>query len=192
MQELQKALKLRSLIVDNFIPPHKVERLTSKTYYDEDMDEWKLRPQEPPSKNLELVVPRHVSAIGCLRPTYVFARMASQSGDPRYMAENIFKIELDMPNRTTQDNEGPLVAPHLQAALDAALQDNKELTFDVSAFTNGGGSSRPKAVRRTKTRMRQEQRSEGGSEQFPSSRGLVLIQNFYYTGCFHSSSCLCT
>ena len=37
-----------------------------------------------------------------------------------------------MPNRTTQDYEGPLVAPQLQAALDAALQDDKELNFDAS------------------------------------------------------------
>ena len=37
-----------------------------------------------------------------------------------------------MPNRTTRDYEGPLVAPRVQAALEAALQDEKELTFDAS------------------------------------------------------------
>lgn len=40
-------------------------------------------------------------------------------------------IELDMPNRTTRDYEGPAVAPKVQAALDAALQEEDELTLDA-------------------------------------------------------------
>ena len=40
-------------------------------------------------------------------------------------------IELDMPNRTTRDYEGPTVAPKVQAALDAALQDEEDLTLDA-------------------------------------------------------------
>ena len=46
-------------------------------------------------------------------------------------AENIIMIELDMPNRTTRDYEGPAVAPKVQAALDAALQDEEDLTLDA-------------------------------------------------------------
>ena len=42
--------------------------------------------------------------------------------------ENIIQIELDMPNRTTRDYEGPAVAPRIQAALDAALQDEDDLS----------------------------------------------------------------
>jgi len=40
-------------------------------------------------------------------------------------------IELDMPNRTTRDYEGPAVAPRVQAALDAALHDEEDLTLDA-------------------------------------------------------------
>jgi kinesin family protein 3/17 len=36
------------------------------------------------------------------------------------------QVELDMPNRTTRDYEGPQVAPKIQAALDAALQDEDD------------------------------------------------------------------
>ena len=46
--------------------------------------------------------------------------------------ENILMVELDMPNRTTRDYEGPAVAPRIQAALDAALQDEDDLTLDAS------------------------------------------------------------
>ena len=46
-------------------------------------------------------------------------------------AENIIQIELDLPNRTTKDYEGPEVAPRVQAALDAALQDEEDITLDA-------------------------------------------------------------
>ena len=44
--------------------------------------------------------------------------------------ENILNVELDMPNRTTRDYEGPTVAPKVQAALDAALQDEDDIDID--------------------------------------------------------------
>jgi len=40
--------------VDNFIPAEEVERLTTRAYYDEDTDEWKLKPYEPPTKKYVL------------------------------------------------------------------------------------------------------------------------------------------
>ena len=35
-----------------------------------------------------------------------------------------------MPNRTTRDYEGPTIAPKIQAALDAALQDEEDIDVD--------------------------------------------------------------
>ena len=39
-------------------------------------------------------------------------------------------IELNRPNRTTRGYEGPQVAPPIQAALDAALQDEADIDLD--------------------------------------------------------------
>ena len=47
-----------------------------------------------------------------------------------HQGENILTIELDMPNRTTRDYTGPEVAPKIQAALDAALQDEDDIDID--------------------------------------------------------------
>lgn len=61
-------------------------------------------------------------------------------GWPRWLrlwflqAENIVLLELDMPSRTTRDYEGPAIAPKVQAALDAALQDEDEIQVDASSF----------------------------------------------------------
>ena len=54
----------------------------------------------------------------------------------------MLQVELDMPNRTTRDYEGPQVAPRVQAALDAALQDEEDLDLEVQPAVF---SARPKA-----------------------------------------------
>lgn len=54
---------------------------------------------------------------------------SSSSSSPQ--AENILKVELDMPNRTTHDYQGPVMAPSLQAALSKAMTDEEEITVDA-------------------------------------------------------------
>ena len=46
-------------------------------------------------------------------------------------AENILRVELDMPNRTTRDYECPSVAPSLRAALSRAMAEEEEMTVDA-------------------------------------------------------------
>ena len=41
-----------------------------------------------------------------------------------------------MPNRTTRDYEGPTIAPKIQAALDAALQDEEDIDVDGRFVVN--------------------------------------------------------
>lgn len=59
-------------------------------------------------------------------------------------AENIVLLELDMPSRTTRDYEGPAIAPKVQAALEAALQDEDEIQVDASTFESTS-NKKPKA-----------------------------------------------
>jgi len=47
-----------------------------------------------------------------------------------FQGENILQVELDMPNRTTRDYEGPSVAPKIQAVLDAALEDEGDIDIE--------------------------------------------------------------
>lgn len=59
---------------------------------------------------------RPVSAAGQRRPTSDFAKLANAMGDmnPRFKSENILNLELDLPERTTYDYEGPGVDPRVQ------------------------------------------------------------------------------
>ena len=47
-----------------------------------------------------------------------------------HQGENILQVELDMPNRTTRDYEGPSVAPKLQVAIDIALKEEEDIDVD--------------------------------------------------------------
>ena len=40
----------RTQIVDNFIPLEEVEKVTRRAFYDEDMDEWQIKPLKPPDR----------------------------------------------------------------------------------------------------------------------------------------------
>ena len=49
------------------------------------------------------------------------------------------QLELDMPGRTTREWEGPTVAPRVQAALDAALQEEDDDADLELGGTTGSG-----------------------------------------------------
>ncbi|CAB3989872.1 kinesin KIF3B [Paramuricea clavata] len=132
-EDLMRDLKFKMLLLENFIPPEERTKITNRCVYDEENNEWKLKPIA--ENKTETMTKRPVSAIGNRRPISEYARVAAAlGGNPRYKAENIIQIELDLPNRTTKDYEGPAVAPRVQAALDAALQDEEDITLDANAL----------------------------------------------------------
>ena len=49
-----------------------------------------------------------------------------------FQEDNILKVELDLPNRTTRDYSGPSMPSSLQAALNAAFQEGDEIVFDAT------------------------------------------------------------
>ncbi|KAL8614241.1 Kinesin-II 95 kDa subunit [Nucella lapillus] len=167
LMELTRELKLKYLIIENFIPPEEKTKLMNRAVYGEDDDAWMLRPLA--NKNTHTMAKRPISALGNRRPQSEFARQAgAMGGNPRFKGENILHIELDMPNRTTQEYEGPAVAPKVQAALDNALQEEEDIDIDGgAALMAGKGRLKKKSARpRTASKRVEEQK-------YPSSRGLV-------------------
>lgn len=118
LEEVQRDCKLRQLIIEHFIPPEAAERTAERAYFDEDADRWRLKPLCAPEtgegatqeESLPMVM-RPVAAVpgakhavtqdACIR--------AALDSNPRYRPENIHLVDLDMPERTTQDYVGPMV-----------------------------------------------------------------------------------
>ncbi|KAF2358787.1 Kinesin motor domain [Trinorchestia longiramus] len=138
-EDLTKELKLKMLIIENFIPPEEKEKIINRAYFDEDEDCWKLRDlmhggNGGPGSG---VLKRPVSS-STRRPVSEYAKtQAALHHNPRFKGENIMVLDLDPPARTTRDWEGPEVAPQVAAALQAALTPigDEEISIDAS-FSN--------------------------------------------------------
>merc|ERR1711916_67200 len=110
---------------------------------------------------------------------------AAVDTNPRYKADNIMTVELDMPERTTMDYSGPSVSARAQEALDAALRDEGDVVIGQSTDDFIDEIIRKKRREEKMASKRQRPgtakgpkrtgtgRSNGPAEEFPSRRGLV-------------------
>ncbi|XP_017343029.1 kinesin-like protein KIF3B isoform X1 [Ictalurus punctatus] len=175
--ELTRELKLKHLIIENFIPLEEKNKIISRATFDEEDDIWKMKPITRVQDDQQMMT-RPVSAVGFRRPLSQHARMAMMMRpDPRYRAENILMLELDLPTRTTKEYEEPMIAPKVAAALEDALREEDDIQVDASALGHGFNkkpkTSRPKTGKNVSTPTSAHSPSSSGSTLYPQSRGLV-------------------
>ncbi|KAL6482662.1 hypothetical protein MHYP_G00075340 [Metynnis hypsauchen] len=190
--ELTRELKLKHLIIENFIPLEEKNKIVMRATFDEEDDTWKMRPITRIQDDQQMMI-RPVSAVAYRRPLSQHARMAMMMRpDARYRAENILMLELDLPSRTTKEYEEPVIAPKVAAALEDALREEDEIQVDASGLYANMGSSpglgpgamaggfskkpksgRPKTGKKASTPTSAHSPSGSGSPLYPQSRGLV-------------------
>uniref|UniRef100_A0AAZ3RK58 Kinesin-like protein n=1 Tax=Oncorhynchus tshawytscha TaxID=74940 RepID=A0AAZ3RK58_ONCTS len=185
--ELTRELKLKHLIIENFIPMEEKNKIVNRAFFDEEDDHWKMRPITRIEDDQRMMT-RPVSAVGYRRPLSQHARTSMvMKADVRYKAENILMLEMDLPARTTKEYEEPVIAPMVAAALEDALREEDEIQVDASGFhsslgptqttSTGAGrkpkSGRPKTGKKTVTPTSPYSPSSPGHPLYPQSRGLV-------------------
>ncbi|XP_030642735.1 kinesin family member 3Cb [Chanos chanos] len=95
--ELTKEMKFKNLIIENFIPPEEKNKIINRLYFDSEEDQWKVMPLIPSENNSPRIRRRPSSVVGYKRPISQYAQVAVATGaPPRYRAENIMLLELDM------------------------------------------------------------------------------------------------
>ncbi|XP_011504873.1 PREDICTED: kinesin-like protein KIF3B [Ceratosolen solmsi marchali] len=166
--ELMKELKLKCLIIDNFIPVEEKHKILSKVRFEEDEDCWIIKESECASvENIK----RPVSVPGLRRPITEYSRTALAMGKGyRYASENILNLKLDMPVRTTFDYQKPVIAPTIQAVLEKALCDEGDIDVDASNASFRTKSQLQSARIRPKSVGRVQQIP---APVYPKTRGLV-------------------
>ncbi|XP_035614745.2 kinesin-like protein KIF3B isoform X1 [Oncorhynchus keta] len=187
--ELTRDLKLKHLIIENFIPMEEKNKIVNRALFDEEDDHWKMRPITRIEDDQQMMT-RPVSAVGYRRPLSQHARTSMvMMADVRYKSENILMLEMDLPARTTKEYEGPVIAPTVAAALEDALREEDAIQVDASRFhsslepTITGAvkkpkSGRPKTGKKTGTPTSRTPNSpyspsSPGHPLYPQSRGLV-------------------
>lgn len=168
--ELMKELKLKYLIIDNFIPVEDKHKILSRVRFDEEEDCWVVKDPSPSTVD---TIKRPTSVPGARRPVSEYAKIALAMGRGyRYAGENILNLELDMPARTTLDYQGPAIAPTIQAVLEEALRDEGDIDVDASnarlrsrpRIPSAKGVPRPKSVGKI---------PQIPAPVYPKTRGLV-------------------
>uniref|UniRef100_G3SU56 Kinesin family member 3C n=1 Tax=Loxodonta africana TaxID=9785 RepID=G3SU56_LOXAF len=95
--EQTRELKLKYLIIENFIPPEEKNKIMNRLFLDCEEEQWKFQPLVPAGASNSQMKKRPTSAVGYKRPISQYARVAMAMGShPRYRAENIMFLELDV------------------------------------------------------------------------------------------------
>jgi len=136
--ELTNQLKLKNMIIEYMIPPEEFRKYEKIAEWDEDIGDWTIK--NPTNfKDIKTGSKRPQSAVGMKRPTSEYSRIAKGLGDlnPRYKFENILQLDLDMPERTTEDYEG-VPSAKVQQAIQAILNDNdiKQENIPITTLIN--------------------------------------------------------
>ncbi|XP_044004559.1 kinesin-like protein KIF3B [Aphidius gifuensis] len=173
--DLMKELKLKYLIIDNFIPVEEKNKILTRVKFDDDEETWIIKNTNP--INID-IIKRPISVPGARRPISEYAKISLAMGRGyRYAGENILNLELDMPARTTMDYRGPTIAPTIQAVLEEALRDEGDIDVDASSarlrtpkprLSSSSSSARPRP--RSVGKLPQMQPP---TPIYPKTRGLV-------------------
>eukprot|EP00040_Diaphanoeca_grandis_P024204 m.132813 g.132813 ORF g.132813 m.132813 type:complete len:788 (-) comp29632_c0_seq3:90-2453(-) len=194
---LQRDLKLSQLIIEHFVPPDVIKKLEARATFDEANECWQLKPigndetnDKPNDDDVDessVMIPRPQCATATGRHAICAdARMRAQVDQNfRYRPENIFLVELDMPDRTTQEYMAPIVDPHVAEALEDALKDEDDMTLDADPddFLAKAVSKAKRDQKRQRNRSNGKERTKSKSKApkqeidratfIPEARGLV-------------------
>ncbi|CAM6101475.1 unnamed protein product [Calypogeia fissa] len=162
LRSLDQQLQLKSFIIEKFIPPEELSKIMRRAIWDEENETWVLQNifQRLPSSDGDhrlyltdginkLPLQRPVSAMGRTRPMCRQAEEAIARGDrdPRYLSDNILRLELDMPERTTYDYDNPSDRARAEADVELALMEFEDDTPYYSYESTLPTPARPKSAR---------------------------------------------
>ena len=97
-------MKLKQLLIDNFVPSDEVTRIESRATWDEESDNWLLPRLELAGNQIR--PKRPMANPSSIRPESEYGRNRKKyDNNPRYKADNIVDMELEMADRYIQFNE---------------------------------------------------------------------------------------
>ncbi|KAK7235943.1 microtubule motor protein [Aureococcus anophagefferens] len=131
IRQLARQIKLKEMVLELFVPPDRCKALEDRTVWQDDKDAWSLEGSGRDARAAK----RPTSAPGLRRPETEYARHRKQyDPNPRYKYDDIAVLELDAPERTTQDYEGPTMRSNIEVILETPID-----MADVEVVPSGDG-----------------------------------------------------
>ena len=137
IRQLSRTLKLKDLIISNFIPEDYAKGIEKRATWNQEEDAWVVQKLDLSGNRVRS--PRPVSSSKLRRPETEYARQRKQyDNNPRYRYENIISMDLDKAEKTTQDFDGPGMVSRVDPVLAMNINDNddEEITFADSGIPN--------------------------------------------------------
>jgi len=153
--DLDAQLKLKSLIIQYYLPPGLKKHLEKEMEWDDSRNEWDLKLHDESQNFLLPKRPTHL--IGLKRPTTDYAiQMAIRENTSRYRIDNVVDLKLQL-SRPIAKDIADVTASRAQTALEMALAGDADEEIDASIHSkrreyvpSGRSSSsriRPKSAR---------------------------------------------
>ena len=137
IRQLTRTMKLKDLIIANFIPEDFARGIERRAAWNDEEDCWLVQKLELSGNKVRLNRP--VSSSKLRRPESEYARQRKQyDSNPRYKFDNIVSMDLDMPDKTTQDFEGEGMQSRVAPVLSMGINhdDGDEIVFADSGIPN--------------------------------------------------------
>lgn len=144
--ELWKDLKLKILIMDNFIPKKDRRIMLSKLFFEEDLDVWKILPEA----KLHQALPKPTCADNLRGPTTLFTKITQRKVNHtfrcyrsldnrertfRFKAENILDLVPFRPLPTTKDFLEAKMSSQIHWTFKNAFQEEETMDIDAENST---------------------------------------------------------
>jgi len=136
IRQLSRTLKLKDLIIANFIPEEFAKGIEKRATWREEGDSWSIQKLELTGNQLNGAKRRPISSGKLRRPESEYARQRKKNDtNPRFKYDNTLSMDLDMPEKTTQDFDGPgmrsRVDPVLGMGINDADDDDNDIVFST-------------------------------------------------------------
>lgn len=191
IRQLTQNIRLKDMIIANFIPEDMARNIEKRAVWNQEEETWIVEKLELAGNRIRSN--RMSSNKNLRRPESEYSRQRRQNDpNPRYKYDNIASNELDLPDKTTQEYEGPDMISRLDGILGMSLNgdDGEEVSFANSengtpnpylfynsetggasaTNTGNGGSSEREEKRDRKAKSSRASSSSSGSRPKSASR----------------------
>jgi myosin heavy subunit len=161
IREYERELRLKQKIIDYFIPKEEVEKIRRRAVWDDEADDYKIKNIHLAGNYTEFTRPQSA------------ARSTISSQSARFKTSSIISLELDMPERTTQDYEN---YDDRSNAVDSVTSIMVGDNMDSSFFSYGSSVKKEKKRVASATTKRPKTASKKTSNEdvdYPQAKGLV-------------------